>query len=368
MTGSTVLDRTIVASDFLVRRREALERLVPLSIAKAWLERFLRRTPADVDLIYAYNHPVFKKVPWVVHTEWVHILTGWDVGHFPRFKGLVERMLASDYCKGILTWGDWARQSILTNLDCTDFAHKIEVVPPGVRKKEFIRNRKDGKIRLLFVGSANNPHRFDHKGGREVLEVFRVLSRRYDNLELTMRVRIPEDVRAGYQDTLSMDNVRVIEGVLPGDALAGEFVDADVFLYPTHEMYNTVIQEAMSYGLPVTTTDMGSTGRLEHGRTGIVVRNSERVPYFWSGRQLKHIPAGRALRPEFERAIRSTDPVVVEELARQIALLIEDPELRLRVGDAARYEVEEGELSITRRNEKLKRIFDSAVEEAPKTP
>ena len=63
------------------------------------------------------------------------------------------------------------------------------------------------------------------------------------------------------------------------------------------------------------------------------------------------------------KIIRSmVDPKVVEELADKTSILIENEDLRRRMGRAGRQEIETGKFSIEKRNEKLKRIFDEVTE------
>lgn len=349
----------IVTSDFfLFTSRRFLEWLLPLNLTKAKIESYVKKIPQDVDLVYAYNHPVFHKKPWIVFAEWAHVLVGRDIRHFARYKKLIEKLLASDYCKRILVWSELSKKSLLANFNSSITSDKLEIVPQAVHEKDFVKNYKNGKVRLLFVGSANVPQIFENKGGKEVLEVFSILNRKYNNLKLVIRAKIPQHIKEKYKMTLAMENVRLIEELQPWEVLQEEFTTADIFLYPTHELHNTVILDAMSYELPVITTYMGSTGRLKDGLTGLVVSSSEKVPYFSE----KFIPTGATpQRHLLFRAIQTVDTEVVESLVEKASLLIENPELRKRIGKGARWEIEHGKHSIKKRNEKLKRIFDNTT-------
>lgn len=361
ITSKTLLDETVVGSDLMFHKLRPLifERLLPLNLAKARLDTFLRKIPEDIDLIYAYNHPVFRKKPWVVSVEWAHVLVGRDVGHFTRYKRSVERLLASDYCKKILTWTEMAKKSILINFNCADFEHKIEVIPPAVHRKDFIKDYSHDTVRLLFIGSVNDPEDFEVKGGKEALRAFAILNNKYDNLEMLIRAKVPNHIRSKYR---GFNNLRIIEEILPRQLLEQEFKQADIFLFPSHLLQNTVVLDAMSYELPVVTTYIGASGGefVEDGVTGFVVTSSKRVPYFLGNFILtsETIHRGRLIK-----ASRSIDPEVVDELVARTSLLIENEELRRKMGKAARQEVEVGKHSINYRNQKLKKIFDEAVGE-----
>jgi glycosyltransferase involved in cell wall biosynthesis len=342
-----------------------LRKHVPIGLVKSRLEALFKRIPAAADLTFARNHVSFRREPWVVHVEWVHFLAGQDTTHLRRFRRLIEKRLASEYCKGIITWSQAAKKSIVHNLDCTDFAHKLEVIPLAVRKKNFVKRYNDEKVRLLFASTASAKGAsgldlaigFDAKGGKEVIETFSVLSDMYDNVELVIRSPVPGHMRKRLR---MHPNVKIIEQVLPWEALEQEFMSADIFLLPAHHTPFMVMLDAMSYELPVVTTKVfGNAEIVQDGLTGFVVRASEHVPYYFD----KYIPAGGSpLGPQYANAIKRVDSGVVKELVARTRTLIDDKELRRRMGKAARWDVEQGKLSIRSRNEKLRKVFDEATQ------
>ena len=379
VTGGRAWDRLTAVptgSDLIIHNLPVVaSKLLPVPLVKAWLESMFARPPEGVALTYAYNHPVFRKERWVVNVEWAHMLAGFEVKQLRRFKGVIERRFASPHCRKIITWCEAAKQSILANLDCSGFEHKIEVVPIAVHGKQFTKTYREDRVRLLFVGSANAPrgslsrrlpgaylYDFYQKGGQEALETYARLKPQYPQLELVMRAAVPPEVRRRYD---SVPGIRFLERVLSWPEMEEEFKAADIFLFPSHQVPPWgVILDAMSYELPVVTTDVYANAELVgDGKTGIVVEASASVPYYENGETW--IPSVvTARRGEFNRAIRKVDPKVVDDLAVAVARLIEDAERRRAMGRAARQEVERGRLSIRSRNEKLKKIFDEATDGA----
>ena len=334
-----------------------LARLFPPNLVKAYLERF-KKPPNGAVLTYSIGHLVFRKEPWVVDMEFVTQLTGYNVKHFKRFRWLIEKVFASEYCKKIICWTEAAKKTVLYNLDCENFADKIEVVPLAVHKKSFVKEYNNEKVKLLFVGSVNIPGEFEYKGGKEVLEAFFALRKKYRNLELVIRSDISHDLKVRYSDKL--ENVKLIEGRIPWEQLEHEFKTADIFLFPSHSTPGLAILDAMSYELPVITTDVwANTELVEDGKTGFVIKKSDKIQYYtenfipdWS-----HYPTSK-----FIMTIKTTDPVVVKELVEKTSVLIEDEGLRRSMGKAGREKIEEGKFSISKRHEKLKKIFDEALE------
>ncbi len=319
-----------------------LDRRVPLNLVRAYLQSF-SPIPRDIDLIYSSGLLVFRKKPWIVDQEYVSLLTGGNLDHFRRYKGVIERAFASGYCKKIFCWSEVGKKVILSNLNCERFKEKLETVYFAVRKKDFTKSYRQDKVRLLFVGSANLPGEFEIKGGREVLETFIHLRKRYNNIELVMRSDVPPDIKRQYG---GLENVRMIEEVLPREMLEQEYKSADIFIIPAHNTPWMVPLEAMSYELPIVTIDAwGNPEIVEDGKTGFLAKKSEKLPYY-TNNFLPYFGTS-----QFARAIKSPDPKVVAELTEKAGTLIENTELRRKMGKAARWEVEHGKFSIETRSD-----------------
>jgi len=338
-------------------QQRGLGNIIPVNLTKAYLERF-KKLPQDTDLTYATGHLVFRKEPWVVDLEFVTQLAGYNLKHFKRYRKLIEKVLASEYCKKIICWFEAGRKSVLANMDCRGFGDKVEVVPLAVHRKNFIKDYSNkSKIKLLFIGSANIPGEFEYKGGKEVLEAFILLREKYSNLELVIRSDIPKQIKSKYK---GLDGLRLIEGIIPWEMLEQEFKSSDIFLFPSYSTSGPATLDAMSYELPVIATDVWASPEIvADGKTGFVIKKSEKVQYYIEN----FIPnwdyhAGS----KFMKSIEATDPKVVEEVVEKVSLLVENKELRRRMGRAGRQQIETGKFSIKKRNEKLKRIFDEALE------
>jgi glycosyltransferase involved in cell wall biosynthesis len=351
----TLSERTFqIASrmDFSYSALNRLERIMPIYLLKSYLERF-RKIPQGTDLTFSYGHLVFRKEPWVVELETVANFTGGSQKFLKKYQGLVERVLASKYCKKIIFWNDAGMKSVLLNLDCSKFEHKIERVNFAVHKKDFTKNYNGERIRLLFINSANNLGYFDLKGGKEVLEAFAILNGKYDNIQLVIRSDVPQHVKNEYK---GMGNIRFIEKTLPWELLEREYQSADIYLAPGYTTPVWVILDAMSYELPIVATDVWCTSEyVENGTAGLLIEKSE---------ILANYPASLAwntFSPQFRRVIQTVDTKVAQQLADKTSILIENEELRRRLGKAGRQEIENGKFSIESRNRRLKEIFDEAT-------
>lgn len=338
-----------------VFQERILSKMLPVNLSKAYLERF-KKPPEGTALTYATGHLVFRKEPWVVDLEFVTQLTGYSVRHFKRYKKLIEKILASRHCKKIICWTEAGKRTVLENLNCESFTQKVEVVHLGAPKKNFSKEYAKKEVKLLFVTSANIGGQFELYGGKEVLEAFIRLRKKYGNLNLTIRSDMPYSIKRRYQ---GIEGLQIIEEIIPWDLLEAEFQSADIFLFPAYATPGMVILDAMSYELPIITTDVWANPEMvEDGKTGFVIKKSQRVQYYTEN----SIPNwGHRTGSRFMKSIKTTDPKVVEELVEKTSILIENPDLRGMMGKAGRGEVESGKFSLEKRNEKLKRIFDEAT-------
>jgi glycosyltransferase involved in cell wall biosynthesis len=326
--------------------------ILPLNLIKSNLTRF-QRIPVAHDLIYAYDHLVLRKEPWVVDIEYVTFFVSYEPWHFQHFKGIIQKVLSSEYCKKIICGTEASQKTITHNLDCSGFKNKLEIVPFAIHKKNFCKKFSNNKIKLLFVGSSNILGQFEIKGGREALETFVLLSKKYDNLELVVRSDVPPDIKTKYAD---YKNINIIDRIVPWQIMEQEFKTADIFILPVHNTPFSVFLDAMSYELPVVTIDSWANGEIvEDGKTGLLAQKSDKIPYYVEN----FIPNFGTAR--FKKALKTPDPQVVQRLAGIMSILVENQELRRQMGKAGRKEVEHGRFSIERRSEKLKRIFDEAT-------
>jgi glycosyltransferase involved in cell wall biosynthesis len=344
----------------------AISKFLPVSLAKAYLERYLKKKPEGTELTFAFNHPVFRSEPYITFVERGYMLLGYDPKHLrsKRYRELIERSFSSSFCKKIVTWSEAAKKSILANFNCVSFAHKIEVVPLSVPKKDFSKNYdNERRIRLLFVGSVNIPttlllakenvfiYDFYMKGGHEVLEALAQLTKKYPNLELIMRTKAPPSMKCKYQ---GFENIKFIEEILPWNELEKVFTTSDIFVFPARDTVFGAILDAMSYELPIITTNVFANSELvQDGITGFLTKAPKNLP--------EDYYMGNFSPSQWPKICRTLDPELVEEIVEKVSNLIEHPDLRRRMGKAARWEVEEGKFSMQKRNEQLKRIFDEAI-------
>jgi glycosyltransferase involved in cell wall biosynthesis len=221
-------------------------------------------------------------------------------------------------------------------------------MPPGwpVTPREASAKPHGAPVRILFVAGSTMGARFKIKGGVESLEAFAALRERYPQLELVVRSDVEPEIRKRYQGS---PGLRILSGLLPYSELARLYAESDIYWYPAHCLMSVSMLEAMNYGLPIITTDYYDNPEyVEDGQTGMT------IPHH------RHLPPWDTSEGDVRKAIRTPDADFVRALINSTALLIENAELRRRMGKGGRALLEK-RFSLTEKNRRLKTILDQAT-------
>jgi glycosyltransferase involved in cell wall biosynthesis len=326
---------------------------IPMQFLSSEMGRF-RKIPRKAVLTYSLHHLIFRNEPWLldVTTELPFIL-GSTEQSFSRNKSRIKRLLNSDSCKRILCQVEKGREAFVATLG-DGIGKKIEVIPWSVPSKKIKKIPHNG-IRLLFVnsGNINTAEHFFGKGGAEVVESFKKLSKLYANIELVIRSGMPEELKAKY---LAMGNIKIIDRPIAWSKLEKIWASSDIFIHPNH--YNTSAQvflDAMSYGLPIVTTDTWANSEfISEGKTGFLVHNPKSAK-FTEG-PILHLTSGY-----LKEIIRCPSDEVIEGIVNKLSTLIDNSNLRQKMGKTAKLEIDEGRFSQYEVTKQLKRVLDEVT-------
>jgi glycosyltransferase involved in cell wall biosynthesis len=269
-----------------------------------------RHRPLDALFIHTQVPAVLspdhlRRVPTVVSLDATPLQYDELGSHYGHAQGNrhVERMKwkANRLCfrraRHIVTWSEWARQGVVDGYGIDP--GKITVVPPGVRPAMWWSDARStdaaATVRILFVGGD-----LARKGGDLLLDAFAGLRSR---LAEAGGPPVELDLVTG-ADVAPAPGVVVHRGLAPNSPeLVALYHRAHIFCLPTRgDCLPMVLSEAGAAGLPLVSTATAAIPEIvQHERTGLVVPPDDR-------------------------------PALVHALQR----LVEDPDLRLRLGLAAR--------------------------------
>ena len=139
---------------------------------------------------------------------------------------------------------------------------KLSVIGWGVNAPVPAPETRDGNVvQVLCVGRLG-----DHKGQMWLLEVYRKARTRFQRPARLVLVGRDEGREAGIRQAVrdwGLEDEVIITGEVTDQELASWYAGSDVFgLFSRYEAFGLVFFEAMSYGLPVLTHDVGANGEL----------------------------------------------------------------------------------------------------------
>lgn len=303
----------------------------------------------NADLIHsARGMLILNHKPWVIDVEHPASFVSLE-HHMLKDKiatSIIKNRLASNYCKKILPHSEASRKALEHVIDTRNFKDKIETVYLAERpygKK--IPRRRNEKITLLFTGKG-----FFTKGGKEVLQAYDILKKKYD-AQLIMKSDVPQNFRRKFND------VNYIDGAFPRDVLFSKtYLKSDIFIFPSFiDSYGIVMIEAMSTELPVITTDIFAAPEIiENDKGGFVIESQLR----WNDEN------GLLAWNSWDELLSKTKlnyPKNVAQIVDRTTTLIENTSLRKKMGKFNKERIDTGKLSIKERNKKLRRIYEEAL-------
>jgi glycosyltransferase involved in cell wall biosynthesis len=215
--------------------RAAVKRVAQRTLANAgYVRRSTPRVKPDVDLIHSAQFLLRANTPYVVDFEQLGTFALWQPKAFDRpwARARLRRLIEDERCKRLLPWSDAAALGLRNVLG--DDVPKLTTVRPAIRPLATRPRTKDGRLRVLFVGTA-----FYEKGGIEALA-----AAQRANLQLDVISYVPPEVAIPPNVTVHVPGPRALVDRL--------YAECHVLLFPSHmDTFGYVVLEAMAHGLPV---------------------------------------------------------------------------------------------------------------------
>jgi len=304
----------------------------------------------DADLIHSSRGllPLNDK-PWVLDAEYsLPFFMRHENSSSEWCKNKIRKMLLSKNCKKIIPFSHIGIKSIISTFNLEGHEDKFKVIYPAVKPSGLARSNDTNKIKFLFVG-----RRFFGKGGRETLEAFRIIKKKYPKAELTMWCDdVPQEYIQDYKE------VNFISEFLPRDYLIKElYCKSDIFIMPTYiDTFGMVFLEAMSLGLPIISTDVFAVPEIvEDRKSGLIVKSNVSL---WD-KNGNNSFIGK--EKEFDEILKASKPEIVKQLVDCASELIENPKLRESLGAYGKKMIEKGKFSIKQRNKDLYNVYKEAL-------
>ncbi len=320
--------------------------------------------PARPELLFLTSIPyTFGRRPWVIEIEDITTLflpfymngcTSRTPIRRSPYLPIVKTMLESPSCRGIITHMRSTAESLPKLFRSDIVGAKTSYVPYGVTLPPVAQTQTAGnRLNMLFTCSWHQiPESFYFRGGLDVIRAFETLHARYPHVRLTLRTRLPR-LKPRFLRVLEQCQVRVIDHYLSDEDMEQLMRSAHIFLLPAARIHVVSVLRAMAHGHVVVASDgWGFREYVEHNRNGMIV----------PGRYGKAswVDEENGLMREDHNRMLSSDRTVSDGLAATVSTLIEDHELRHRLGRQARRDAA-ARFNLENWNHGLKAALDKAV-------
>lgn len=221
------------------------------------------------DLVYCINGRLYHgEKPWIVDFENPSSFFGFNAKAIKKYKNEVKEILARGNCKAILAYSKTGRKSFL-KLFGGEFNDKVLIVPNSIDLPSKTAQQKHRGFNILFTGSSNIDDNFNGRGGKEAVRAFLQASEKRPSMKLIMRCMVPPEERM----LLKGKNVEIHDQLLSKKEFERLFLESDIYLLPAYIGYALSSIEAMSYGLPIITSNLLDNGDfVKQGVNGFKVK------------------------------------------------------------------------------------------------
>ena len=324
----------MITNNTLFKTRGFLKRVLGIFLRKTGISIMNikeTKTKEKYDLIHCAHCLSKNESPWVADFEGAWQM--WVMGKQSKwnYKKIKETLLNKN-CKKIIAWTETSKKEIISQFP--EIEKKVCIVSYAMPYKEKRKNKKNNKITLLYVSRY-----FYNKGGLHALEVFDILTKKYNNVEAIFISSTPKKIEKKFKNN---EKIKFYD-LMPHKKLIEEiFPKTDILIYPGYsDSFGFIFVEALAFGLPVVTVDgFARKNIIDEGKTGYVIKRPKNLSIDKTG---------------------NVEKEVIKQIAEKTSLLIENKILREKMSKNCIKTVKNGKFSLKERNKKLKKVYEDAI-------
>ncbi|MDO8460653.1 MAG: glycosyltransferase family 4 protein [Nanoarchaeota archaeon] len=308
---------------------------------------------SDIDLVFSTGYIYSGRKSYVIDIiDNIYCLAGYNYDLFIHNLENIKKSLLDNNCKKIICVNKASLIS-MKNYFPEGILKKTVLIYPAIKPIDFKKIKHD-KFRMLFMGSINNPDDFGFKGGLNALEIFEEISKKYENVELVIRSKVPSFLR---ERILSNPKIVLMEKDIKVEEVRNIYLSSDILLCPAHTYIGLMtLLESMSFKLPIVALDTYATREfVRNGFNGFIIKKSEKIKSYFHPSYPTNVRS-----KEFISEIRNVDKSIIRKLVDKVELLINNPKLVEKMGENGRKLIDT-KFSIDVRKKKLGKIFDDAL-------
>lgn len=217
------------------------------------------RYDKEADLIFTYGCLLFTHKPYCIYIENGLALYNYDVGiaKNPIARMIVSFAITRKACKALIFMSKASQKSFFNSVEYNPkvksiAAAKTKQIYPYLERapKKIPPKEKGAPLKLFFSGM------FYMKGGLELINAFEKLKKKYSEVALTIVAPLQTIKESDIERMRSLAGITLLDATLSPEEMNALYRKSDIFVLPTYrDSYGLVLQEAISWGLPLITTD-----------------------------------------------------------------------------------------------------------------
>lgn len=347
------------ASDKLRRELRALtptpstEMVDEFIVSRGLQTQAMMLAPCDLHFLHTAPLTLGTK-PWIIHIEEMITLFAPFVWHgtsanvrirdLPAYR-MIRYLLEAPACRAVFSHLKHSADFLPVLFDSEQLKAKVHHIPLGIEFSAAAtqkiaaaqaqapngRGRGPGTTFLFTNSWSHQEGSFILRGGADVLGAFIELVAKYPDSQLIILSPLPVSYYGeGFAKfARQLPNVHIVESRVSDDELVDLLLAADVFLIPSVGLHALSVLRAMYCGLPVVVSDApGNDEYVRDGETGVVVEGRRGQTAWYDDIGFLH----QTFEPVFGKSLGA----FAGNLFRVMEQLVQDPERRRRIGQAAR--------------------------------
>lgn len=318
----------------------------------------------DFDILHAFDKMLITNNNWIGMTANVQFMLNImpnGIYHDRQTRiNIITKLLQKPNLKKMIFYSETGLQSVSNYAKITDpnILNKCKAVYCAVNQPDdSLLNQKHDKFRILFIGTA-----FYLKGGASLIDAFEILQKKYPFIELELHTSLLLPNYLEKEIYIPLDHNRTVHQIKNNPSitiynsfeysreqiLREVYPRADLFILPSiQEGLGYVVQEAMSYGLPIILTNNTPSVPeiMQHNENGLVIDIKNDMSY--------NVQQQKIISQSYHNYIR-------DKITEYISLLIENPKLRK---DFGKNNLEKARklFSFQTRNKIMKQIYEESI-------
>lgn len=275
------------------------------------------------ELGFSYNKFVNYNSDYIIYLENPYALGHYSIDRFEGYIGkrIFNKHIGSENLKAIVFMSESCERVFFEKYAlCTNIPKTSQIYPFIINSKysfQELLSKKSKKI-INFVFIASN---FKLKGGNEIIEIFNILHKKYEDIHLTIITPIEKLGKKEYLQINDNSLINLVDFKLSKQELNSIYAKSHVILNPSRmDSFPLVLLEGMKYANVVIASDLfGVDEMVSHNENGFLLNPKYRFynmdktanPSVWNKRN-------KTILKDY------VDHALVKEAVKYIEMLIDD--------------------------------------------